>query len=175
MFGIFPPPAARANVIDMSDCTGARLAANAGITFVVQHVVRDIVFFYVIPHLFFAPVDKGVYLEQTVALVAFDKLHIAAGHGLAAAQAANPSVEPFEGTRERLKLAHLTTCVTLLNAIIKRVYAMGADEILQGFSLRAKHFHLDIVMQVGVVNQTVCLGEKTACVECEDAYVMVNF
>jgi len=60
---ILPPPAARANVIDMSDCTGARLAAYAGITFVKQLVVRDFVFLYVIPHLFFAPVDKRVYFE----------------------------------------------------------------------------------------------------------------
>ncbi len=86
-----------------------------------------------------------------MALVPFHKLHVTAGPGLAAVQATHSCVEPLEGTRVWLKLAYLTACVTLLNTIIKRIDAVGTNEILQGFSLRTKHFHLDIVMLVGAM------------------------
>src|SRR4030095_1902769 len=60
---VFPPPAARAEVLAQADGAGAGRAADAGIELVVQRVVVDLVDADVVPDVAPRPVGQGVELD----------------------------------------------------------------------------------------------------------------
>jgi hypothetical protein len=55
--GIFPPPAASAEIFAGTDGTGAGCAADAYKAFIVQGIVRDLVFADMLSYLFGCPVQ----------------------------------------------------------------------------------------------------------------------
>jgi hypothetical protein len=74
VFGKFPPPSAGTNVLSRFDRSGARGASDRGEPPVVEEIVGDIVFFDILPHLLFVPMDERVYFEKTVIPVPLNRL-----------------------------------------------------------------------------------------------------
>ena len=115
----FPPPSASSDVFAWLDGTGARLATDTGVALVLEFVVRHVVLLHVLLHVFLAPVDERIHLDEVVDVVPFHHLHILAGDALLLAQSANPDVQAQHGSLQRLQLAHLAAAVAALDAIIK--------------------------------------------------------
>ena len=107
VFGIFPPPAARANVFARLNCAGARLAADWREALVVQFVVRHAVLLHIGFNIVFGPVNQRVKFDKAVVFVPLDKLHILARHALLTAKAANPHFQALQGTLQRLNFADI--------------------------------------------------------------------
>ena len=90
--GVFPPPAAGADVFAGGDGAGAGGAADARVKAVVQRVVRDLVELEVGPHLLFAPVRERVEFCKAVAIVEGADRQSFASRRLLRAQSGDPGL-----------------------------------------------------------------------------------
>src|SRR5580692_3085229 len=89
-FGIFPPPAAGADVFAWRDRAGAGGAADAGIALRMERVHRHVVLAHIVPHIFFGPIGQRVELLEAMSGIPFLCRDLAAPRRLAAAQARHP-------------------------------------------------------------------------------------
>src|SRR6478735_8251939 len=103
---LLPPPAAGPLVGAGVDGSGARVAADRLVPFIIQGVARHAVLADVVPDLFLGPVRQRVDLDQaTVVVVDLDLADVRARRPLVAAQAGDPAVELAEDAHQRTDLA----------------------------------------------------------------------
>ena len=169
VFGVFPPPTAGADILAWSDgaCTG--LASYAGKPFVVQFVVWHGVFLYIIPHLFFCPIDERIEFYQSVEGVGFYHLHVVSGDGLLSSQSANPYLQSFESAFQRFEFAVLAAQMSFLYAFVEEVHAaVFRHHFFDVFGFWEIYFQFNAVFHIRAVYQAVCFREKPSGVECEN-------
>src|SRR5262249_54182328 len=99
-----PPPAALVRSGD--NAASARRASDAGITVVVERVVRQLMSHDVVPHLTASPGGQRINLDQSVTRVPFDDADVGARRRLIASERRNPGVVALERRGERLDLAN---------------------------------------------------------------------
>ncbi len=92
---IFPPPAARAEILSGLYGAGAGCAAYADKALVVQGVVGDIVLPNVVVHLIKSPIEERVKFEKLVCGIPFKGFHVEAVGRLFAADAGDPELLPI--------------------------------------------------------------------------------
>src|SRR5688572_7587918 len=102
---MLPPPPAGALVLPRLHCPCARTATDAGISAIVQRVVRHVLFSNVLPHIFARPVDERVHLDESVPFVPLDLVHRRACDRLLPPQAGHPGIETGERAAQRLHFA----------------------------------------------------------------------
>ncbi len=129
VLGLFPPPAAGAEVLARLDRARAGRAADAGIAAVVQRVVR-----HVDGSRRYAqtsslgPVGQRVELHQAVQRVELLERDGARRRRLLAAQAGDPGALAAQRAAQRLELADLAAALAQLDAVVEGVDAVRADE-----------------------------------------------
>ena len=96
-------------------------------------------------------------------------LHVLTCHALLSAQSAYPGIKAPESTGQRLQLANLAAAMATLDGVVEQVDALFPYHALHLPIVREKHLQLDIVCQVGFVNQLVGLRKEPTCIECKDA------
>jgi hypothetical protein len=102
---MFPPPAAGTDIFPQFHCPGAGSAADAGITLLVEPIVRNIVFGDVVPYIVLAPIYQWIDFDDVaVIFVQFDPTDSRPRHRLLAPKSSHPSVEIFQSTVEWLHL-----------------------------------------------------------------------
>ena len=94
VFRALPPPAAGTDILTLLHRTCAGLAADARESLVMQFVIRDVTGADVRPSLFFRPVYQRIDFKQAMLFIPLDAVHAVPGDGLAAAQPANPGIQP---------------------------------------------------------------------------------
>ena len=105
---VLPPPAARAWVFPFQHCPCAGCATDAGITSVVELVVRDVVPTYIVPDLLLAPVRQRADLDDaSVSAVKRDLRDVRSGLALGPAQAGYPGIQTAQRPVEGLDLAQV--------------------------------------------------------------------
>ena len=168
VLGALPPPAPGAPVLAVGDGARARRAADAREALVVERVVGDVVRADVVPHARLVPLGERVELQQAGVAVPLRRLHLLARDALAAAQAADPGVQPDLRAPQRLDLARLAALVTQELAVAEEVDAVVRDHLLDLGGVRAVHAHAEAVALVRPVDELVGLGVETPGVERED-------
>src|SRR5262245_14726291 len=99
---LFPPPASSAMVLPRLHRTSAGRAADAGVTQIIERMVRHVVRTDIIPHLIFSPVGQGVDLHNAaMVMVEFDFANVGAGGPLIATEPRHPGVKMVERPAER--------------------------------------------------------------------------
>ena len=86
----FASPATGARVLPGFDRVCARPAADAGITVIVQGVIRQVIYLNVFPDLFACPRRQRIEFCHLVGVIPFDKGSVGAEGGLVAADAGDP-------------------------------------------------------------------------------------
>src|SRR5690606_11449414 len=122
--GILPPPAARARICARLHCPGARRAADAGIAFVVQGVLRKVTSLDIRPHVGFGPFQHGADLPQPVTLVPSHRLAERAFRRLFATHARHPGFVARYGALEGLDLADAAAGLAFIGAEVETVDAI---------------------------------------------------
>ena len=104
--GVFPPPAAGADVFAHGNRPGTGRAADGRVMLVVQGVVGDVVGAQVFPHFGFGPFNQRIELPQAVVGVELAVSQVHAGQRLLTTQAGDPGLAAGQRALERLDLAH---------------------------------------------------------------------
>src|SRR5262245_60914458 len=77
---LFPPPSSGTMVLPGLHGAGAGRTADAGVTTIIERVVRHIVRTDVVPHLVLSPIGQGVDLDDaTMVMVKLDLANVRAG------------------------------------------------------------------------------------------------
>ena len=79
LVGVFPPPAAGADIFAEFYGSCTRLAANTRKTFIMKNIIRYAFLLYVFLHLVFGPVYQRVYFNEFIHFVPLHQLHVTAG------------------------------------------------------------------------------------------------
>src|SRR5690242_18147968 len=111
-FGVFPPPAARADVFARRDGTGAGRAADAGVPLGMECIHRHIMSAEVIPDILLRPIGEGIEFLQPVLCIPFFHSDIAPSGRLATAQPGDPGFLTGKRPLQRLHLAQMATFLT---------------------------------------------------------------
>ena len=122
LFGlrIFPPPTARAEILDPLDRAGARSATDTGVALIVKPVVGHVIIPDIVPHLIVTPVRQRVDLDYIVVFsVQLDFSYRAPRYGLLAAQSGHPRPEIFQRAVERLDFANAAAQFAQFDGIVK--------------------------------------------------------
>ena len=171
LFFYFARPSAGSLVLAIANGLGARLAADAGITHVVERVVGDVVLHDEAPNIFFGPVKQRVYLDQTEFVVPSDDRGFGAVGGLVLPDGANPSV--ITGYRP-LERDHFAIIAALIRSVRPEWATMfffvlghsGAGAHILDFNPIAFEYPFPELKR---------FRELVACVEVEDADIWVDF
>ena len=122
----------------------------------------------IVPHLLLSPRNKWIDLDELVYLVPLHDLHVLAGDTLLTSQATDPGIEALEGTVERFELANLAATVATLYGVVEKVDAFFLHHTLHFVIVWEKHFQLDSIRQVRLVDELVRFREESPRIECED-------
>ena len=164
-----PPPAPGALVLARSHRARARRAADAGISQVVESVVRDVVAVDIGPDLAPGPVGEGIDLDDApMGLVDLHLSHPGACRCLLPAQPGDPGVEPGERALERLDLPDRAAALAGLNTAVEEVDASFAGHGLDGLGAGEEDLDVEIVALPDRLHDGVGLGHQPPRVERED-------
>ena len=168
MIGRLPPPAPGTHILTRLNgaCTG--FATDTGVASIMQLVIRDMMLLDIVPHLLFRPRDERIDLDELVYLVPLDHLHVLARHTLLSAQTSYPGIKAQKGTSQWLQLAYLTATMATLYGVVEEIDALFSYHALHLPVVGEKHFQLDLVCQVGLVDELVRFREESPRIECED-------
>jgi len=109
----------------------------------------------VVPHLLFRPRNKWIDLDELVHLVPLYHLHVLPCHTLLSAQTAYPDIKTLESAGQRLQLAYLTATMATLYGVVEKVDAFFLHHTLHFVIVWEKHFQLDSIRQVRLVDELV--------------------
>ena len=71
MFGSFPPPSPGTNIFPGFDCARTGRAADRGVSLVVQAIVRNLIFFYIVSHVVECPRGEWVDFGNPAVRIVF--------------------------------------------------------------------------------------------------------
>lgn len=166
---IFPPPAARAEVLAGLDGTGAGSAADADEASVVERVVRDVVLPNEVAHLIECPVEERVKFEELVGLVPFEWGHVLAVGRLFSADASDPELLTLQGASEGFHLADVATLLAVFDRIVESVGAFFGQKLFECSGLWSVGVDGLSVAFEGARPSGVGFGEIAPSIEREDA------
>ena len=125
-------------------------------------------------YLLLGPVDERVNFHNVVLVIPFDELHVLSCDALLMTQAADPSIETFEGTLQWLEFTDGTAAVTTLYTVVEQVDAFLTHHALHLPVVGEEHFNLDVVSEVCAVDELIRLREEAARVERKDPSRLVD-
>ena len=168
MIGRLPPPAPGTHILTRLNgaCTG--FATDTGVASIMQLVIRDMMQLDIVPHLLFRPRNKWIDLDELVHLVPLDHLYVLVRHTLLSAQTAYPGIKALKSTSQRLQLAYLAATMPTLYGVVEKVDALFLHHTLHFVIVWEKHFQLDSIRQVRLVDELVRFWEESPRIECED-------
>src|SRR5215216_7853450 len=85
-------PSTGTRVLTGLHCLGARPATNAGVTIIMQRIVRQVILLDMFPDLITRPCRKRIELDHLIGIVPFDKFCVGAESRLVAADAGDPGI-----------------------------------------------------------------------------------
>src|ERR1044071_4900106 len=145
-FRLFPPPAARALIFPGLDRAGARRAADARESLIMQLVVRHFMSGDVVPDLLARPVRQRIDLDDAAVLrVDFYPARLGAGDRLLAAHTGHPGIQTGECPFERLHFADATAQLALLDGIVKKIHDVLPHHFFDSCGVGKKYLDLDAV------------------------------
>ena len=155
MIGRLPPPAPGTHILTRLNgaCTG--FATDTGVASIMKFVIRDMMLLDIVPHLLFRPRDEWIDLDELMHLVPLDHLYVLARHTLLSVQTSYPGIKALKGTSQRLQLAYLTATMATLYGVVEKVDAFFLHHTLHFVIVWEKHFQLDSIRQVRLVDELV--------------------
>lgn len=165
---ILPPPAARAEILAGLDGAGARGAADADETSVMQGVIWNIVVAHEVAHMLESPVEKRVKFEKLMRRVPFEGSHVVAVGRLLRADAGDPKLLPFKRPAERLYFADMATFLSVFDGVVETVRAFFSQKCFDGGGLGVKNFDGLLVAFEGTRPGGVSFLKIASCVEREN-------
>ena len=122
----------------------------------------------VVPHLLLSPRNERINLNELVHGIPFYYLHILARHTLLTTQAAYPRIQTFKGPLQRFQFSDLAAAMPAFYRVIEKVDTLLTHHTLYLVVVREKHFQLDAIRQVRLVDKLISLREESPCIESED-------
>lgn len=167
--GVFPPPSSRSDILARLHGACAGLAANAGVSLIVELVIGYAMLMDIVPHLLLSPLDERIHLDKSVHVVPFHEVHVLTSHALLSSQPAHPYVESLHSPMQWFQLADLTTAMAALYRVIEKVDAFFPYHALDLVVVRKEYLYLNAILHVCAVDELIGLGKETARVEGKDA------
>lgn len=133
---VFPPPSSGALRLAGLDGARTRLAADGGISTLVQRIDGDVFLGDMRPDEVDIPVSQGIDLDEIAIRIKFGERRRGAIAGLAATKAGDPEGGAVQRLAKRDQLSDMTAGVTGFNTLVKTVEpifsGIGVDIVLLG-------------------------------------------
>ena len=114
----------------------------------------------VVPYLFLSPRDKRINLNELVHGIPLHDLHILTGNTLFTTQSTDPCIETFEGTLQWFQFSNLAATMPTLYGVVEKVDALFLHHTLHFVIVWEKHFQLDSIRQVRLVDERYVSGKS---------------
>src|SRR5450432_899480 len=118
---IFPPPPARTKIFSRTNRTGARLAANAHKTTVVQNIIGYVVFRNILENLFLFPMQQGIVFIELSCFIPFQQIQLIAIGGMFSPYTRYPDFLTRQSAFQWFNFAYKTAGFPVFYGFIKSI------------------------------------------------------
>src|SRR5438270_6529272 len=168
-FGLFPPPASRAYVLNGQHGASAGRAADGAIALVIEPVIGHLLRMDVVPDRHFAPLRQRIEFFNAMYSIEFLVRKLRTIRCLLAPLPGDPGALAGERTSERLDFADIAALVPQFSAAVKGIAAVEIDVIHHRSRLRLVDLHVEPIAIADGRDQRKRVVVKAAGVE--DEYV----